>query len=535
MKISSLKLRYIGGLCGVILAVSVALLLYMRLQFNKQLKNELHKRGSSIARNLAEAAIKPIITENHVALQLIINDIMRNEEDIRYIYIISSQQQIIAHSFGTSFPLDLLKLDKPDMKHGPPIVQAFQAEQEPLEDVSATIQQGDFGRVHVGISEELLKSELRDGIRHSAPIVALILLMGGAAAWWVSSKITRPIIALSNNAKMVSEGRLDGVIEVTSRDEIGDLTATFNVMTAELRRRTEEQEQAEHELRLQTILLEDEVAKRQVTQEELAVKQCQLEALNLSLEGRINTALADLRIKDRVMLAQGRQAAMGEMINNIAHQWRQPLNNLGLIVQNIKVDYDCGTLTPEVLTSDVDKVMDTIIFMSQTINDFRSFFNPDNVKKIFSIRHGLTKVIAMIEASLSKQGVQLLVEQQEEGVAVDGYFNEYNQVLLNILNNAKDALLEQTGVKPVISISIGSEEGLAVVRVRDNAGGIPDDIIGQVFDPYFTTKEHGKGSGIGLYMSRIIIEEHFAGTLTAENVDGGAQFTISVPEAKNVL
>jgi signal transduction histidine kinase len=231
------------------------------------------------------------------------------------------------------------------------------------------------------------------------------------------------------------------------------------------------------------------------------------------------------------MLAQGRQAAIGEMINNIAHQWRQPLNNLGLIIQNIKADYDSGRQTPEELTSDVNKVMETIMFMSQTINDFSSFFSPDKVKKIFYISQGLNRVIAMIEASLSKQGIQLIVEQKEEHVAVAGYFNEYNQVLLNLLSNARDALLDKRVDKPVITIRISREEGQGIVQIRDNAGGIPEEIIGQIFDPYFTTKEQGKGSGVGLYMSKTIIQEHFGGTLTAANVGSGAQFTIATPHA----
>jgi C4-dicarboxylate-specific signal transduction histidine kinase len=354
--------------------------------------------------------------------------------------------------------------------------------------------------------------------------------MGSAAAWWVAAKTTQPIIALSNSAKQIANGRLDGVISVRAHGELADLTASFNTMTAELRHRTEMQQQTQAELLLQTELLEGEVAQRQMAQEALTVKQYQLEALNLTLEERINSALEELRIKDRIMLTQGRQAAMGEMINNIAHQWRQPLNNLGLIVQNIQVDHECGSMTTETLATDVNKVMDTIIFMSQTINDFRSFFSPDCVKKVFTIYQSLTNVITMVEASLSKQGVQLLIEQQQDGISVEGYCNEYNQVLLNILNNAKDALLEQSAVKPAILVSIGSENDLAVVRIADNAGGIPDDIIGKVFDPYFTTKENGKGSGIGLYISRTIIEEHFGGTLTVANVDGGAQFTITVPQ-----
>ena len=533
MRPFSLKTKYISGICGLILFVSLALLLYMHAEFNKRLENELHKRSVSIARNLAEASFKPLITEDYITLQLMINDLKQNEEDIRYIYVVAKQQQIVAHTFGRAFPRDLLKFDRPDMKIGKPLVQALQDDQELLDDVSAVIHQSDFGRVHIGLSKEVLKTEQQDMIQRNAPFIGLILLIGSAAAWWFASKITKPIVALSNSVKMVAEGRLDGMIAVSSYDEIGTLTSAFNAMTADLKKRTELQRQTETELRMQTSLLEDEAAELQMAQEELSVKKHQLEALNQSLEDRLNSGLVELRIKDMVMLAQGRQAAMGEMINNIAHQWRQPLNNLGLIVQSIKADYDYGTLTPEVLTGDVDKIMNSIIFMSQTINDFSNFFRPEDVKKTFYIFHGLTKVIAMIEASLSKLDIQLVVDQREEGVAVEGYFNEYNQVLLNLLNNAKDALLEQGVEQPVIKISIAREGGQAVVRMWDNAGGIPDDIIGQIFDPYFTTKKPGKGSGVGLYMSKTIIQEHLGGTLTAANVNGGAQFTITTPHARD--
>ncbi|MGB9079933.1 MAG: ATP-binding protein [Desulfuromonadaceae bacterium] len=531
MRSAPLKTQYIFGICSLILFVSLALLLYVRGEFNKQLEKELHKRGASIARNLAEASIKPIITENYIALQLLINDLKRNEDDIRYIYIVTKHQQVVVHTFSRGFPRDLLKLDRVDMNTVTPLIQTLQTEQGQLEDVSVAIQQSDFGRVHIGISEEMLKADQQGMVLNGAPFIGLILLIGSIGAWLFASKITRPIVALSNNVKKVTAGQLDVVSAVTSHDEIGELTSAFNVMTADLKKKTEQQQQIENKLRMQAALLEEEVADRQMAQEELSVKQCQLETLNSSLEKRIDSALTELRTKDRVMLAQGRQAAMGEMINNIAHQWRQPLNNLGLIVQNIKTDYDLGTLTPEVLTGDVAKVMNTIMFMSQTINDFSNFFRPDNTKKIFCISQSLAKVVAMIEASLSIRGIRLVIEQTEEGVAVEGYFNEYNQVLLNLLNNAKDALLGRGVEQPVITVSISSVDGQAVVRVRDNAGGIPDTIIGQIFDPYFTTKKHGTGSGIGLYMSKNIITEHFGGSLTASNVADGAQFTINTPHA----
>lgn len=528
----SLKTKYIWGICGLILFVSVTLLFYVKAEFNRQLDKELHKRGVSIARNLAEASIKPLITENNVALQLMVNDLKQSEEDVHYIYIISNQQQVVAHTFGRTFPSGLLKLDRPDLLHGGKfLTQPLQLGQEQLEDVSVGIQQGDFGRVHIGVSEEQIQAEQHRILLSNAPIVALILLMGGTGGWWFASRITRPIIALSHSVEMVAKGQLETVIPVNSHDELGELTLAFNSMTEDLRKRTELQTRTENELRLKAAMLEDEIAERQMAQEELAYQQCQLETLNRTLEDRVTHALTQLRIKDRVMLAQGRQAAIGEMINNIAHQWRQPLNNLGLIAQNIKADFDNGTQSAEELTHNVHKMMDTIMFMSHTINDFSSFFSPDKQRTTFYVSQGLAKVIAMIEASLSKQDIQIVIEHIDADVAVEGHFNEYNQVLLNLLNNSKDALTERKVAHPVITVTIAREAGQAVVRIRDNAGGIPDSIIEQIFEPYFTTKELDKGSGIGLYMSETIIKEHFGGIITAANVDGGAEFKITTPHA----
>jgi signal transduction histidine kinase len=185
-----------------------------------------------------------------------------------------------------------------------------------------------------------------------------------------------------------------------------------------------------------------------------------------------------------------------------------------------------GTLTPEEMTDGVDKSMKSIMFMSQTINDFSSFFSIDKAKVTFSVFQGINKVIAMMEASVSKLGITIRVNKVDD-VATEGYFNEYNQVLLNILNNAKDILMERSVSQPVIKITVSSVGTNAIVKIWDNAGGIPDEIIERVFDPYFTTKGQDKGSGVGLYMSKIIIEEHFGGSLTAANVNGGAEFTIS--------
>lgn len=526
MKPIKLKYRYMTGICCLIICVSAALLLFMRHKFIQRMERELHKRGETIARNLAISSVKPILTENRIALQLLVNETKNIEEDLRYIYVVTPHGEILAHTFGRTFPHDLLKLDIPLPPSKKALIQPIKTESEQLEDISVPIHGSDFGRIHVGLSEDAIKMELHNVVIHGLPIVGLILFIGITGSWWFAFKITAPLAKLSESVRKVGSGDFDGSIHIKSHDEIGELSNAFNTMLRQLRELQIEQQQAHDHLSRQAAILAEEVTERQQAQEALAVKQTQLESLNQLLEERVHTAVSELRLKDKIMLAQGRQAAMGEMINNIAHQWRQPLNNLGLIIQGIQSDHEYGSLTSEVMADQSSKAMKTILFMSQTINDFSTFFRSDKTRTTFSAVHGIKKVIAMLEASLSKQGITIQIEVIED-VLIDGYFNEYNQVVLNLLNNAKDILAERLPAAPRITITVTKVTNSAVVTVWDNGGGIPESIIDKIFEPYFSTKEDGKGSGVGLYMSKIIIQEHFGGTLTVRNCNDGAEFTIT--------
>jgi signal transduction histidine kinase len=215
---------------------------------------------------------------------------------------------------------------------------------------------------------------------------------------------------------------------------------------------------------------------------------------------------------------------MGEMINNIAHQWRQPLNLIGLIIQGLP---QCSELTQEELNQEVDKIMNIILHMSQTIDDFRYFFHTGKTRDTFTANQAVTNAVTFITPSLHSKNIRISTTERQSAKIV-GYSNEYSQVLLNILSNAKDVLVERQISDPCISIDIAEENGFSVVTITDNGGGISDDVLPKIFDPYFTTKEKTQGTGIGLYMSKIIIEQHMEGRLTAHNVPGGVAFRIVV-------
>lgn len=278
--------------------------------------------------------------------------------------------------------------------------------------------------------------------------------------------------------------------------------------------------QMEQELFEQTQELEAEITERESAQAEL-------EQLNQSLEERINLTVSDLRRKDQILIQQGRLAAMGEMINNIAHQWRQPLNNVGLIIQSLKFSFDAGDITRDELDRNIEEAMAIIMHMSGTIDDFRNFFRPDKQSKSFPVGKTVRNALDLVSTALASHKIKILLEDDESVTAV-GYQNEYAQVLLNIVSNSRETSIERNISEPVIQIRITCENGRSVVRIKDNCGGIADDVMPWLFDPYFTTRAPDKGIGIGLYMSKVIIEQNMGGILTASNIEDGVEFRIEL-------
>ena len=249
--------------------------------------------------------------------------------------------------------------------------------------------------------------------------------------------------------------------------------------------------------------------------------------LSETLEVRVKEAVEELEQKNRMLILQSRQAIMGEMMSNIAHQWRQPLNMLGLLAQELQFTRDLGTLTSKTVDANVKKTMEIIQHMSRTIDDFRYFFRPEKQKIRFRVLDVLEKTLSLLEATF--EAYRINTETVAAGdPALEGYPNEYSQVLLNILTNAKDAFLLRDVAEPKIVIRVDREGDRSVVTITDNAGGIPEEIIDKIFDPYFTTKGPEQGTGVGLFMSKTIIEKNMGGALSARNTGGGAEFRIKV-------
>lgn len=270
-----------------------------------------------------------------------------------------------------------------------------------------------------------------------------------------------------------------------------------------------------------------DISDRRRAEDALAEKRRELEELNRSLEERIAGAVDDLRRKDQMLILQDRRAVMGEMINNIAHQWRQPLNLLGLHIQELPLYYSMGEFSQEYLGKKVQKSMELVQQMSATIDDFRNFFKPDKRTVTFGLNQVIASTVSMVAESYREQQISITFDSEGDPTT-NGYPNQYSQVLLNILMNARDALVENSVVDGRILIRSFGEAAHSVVTISDNAGGVSDKIMDRIFDPYFTTRGPDKGTGIGLFMSKTIIEKSMGGRLTVKNINGGAEFRIQV-------
>jgi signal transduction histidine kinase len=220
---------------------------------------------------------------------------------------------------------------------------------------------------------------------------------------------------------------------------------------------------------------------------------------------------------------------MGEMIGNIAHQWRQPLNALGLVLQNINLEHQLGTLDDEFMQRSVDKGTKLTQTMSKTIDDFRDFFKPNRQREYFKIVDSIKSSIDLVESSFEHNNIKIKTDLDEH-IKLSGHSNEFSQVVLNILSNAKDVLIDRNIKDKEVQISTFQKENNIFIEISDNAGGIPKGVIEKIFEPYFSTKEEGKGTGIGLYMSKTIVEENMDGKLSVRNNDNGAVFTIMIPK-----
>jgi signal transduction histidine kinase len=246
--------------------------------------------------------------------------------------------------------------------------------------------------------------------------------------------------------------------------------------------------------------------------------------------------LTELKYRDKLISEQAKLVAMGEMIGNIAHQWRQPLSAISTAASGIKLQKEFNLLTDELLDESLDGIVRSSMHLSQTINDFRDFIQGDKEMVKFNLEENLRKDLYIVEGMLKNYDIHVSLQCQKT-IELNNYKNELTQAILNIIDNSKDALLEKNVKDKYIFIHTYELLDEAVIEIYDNAKGISDDVMNKIFEPYFTTKHKSQGTGLGLYMTHQIIEKSMGGTISVSNITyeynnhhfKGACFKITLP------
>jgi signal transduction histidine kinase len=250
---------------------------------------------------------------------------------------------------------------------------------------------------------------------------------------------------------------------------------------------------------------------------------------------KFNDYKKELEKQQNILYQQSKMASMGEMIGNIAHQWRQPLSTITTASTGILLEEEMGILQKQTLKEYLNKINKSAQYLSKTIDDFRNFFNPEKVKNYFFLSNAFETALELLSAQFNSQNIKII--KIIENVEINSYENELIQALINILNNARDELKDKDLPNKLIFISSSKNENEVIIKIKDNAGGIAKEHINKIFEPYFTTKHKSQGTGIGLYMTEEIIVRHLKGEIEVKNDEFvyenssyiGAEFTIKIP------
>ncbi len=323
----------------------------------------------------------------------------------------------------------------------------------------------------------------------------------------------------------------DIIIDVSNKDELGQMATSINAEIGFVKKELEKN----YLLIDQVIFILQEIKNNKsnnrltanTDSKEFNLLKDLINEMIDNLEYKVQTQIDERMNQEKLLIQQSKLAEMGNMIGNIAHQWRQPLSEINAIILELQLSARFKSVDENYVVEQIDECFKITEYMSRTISDFQNFFRPSKEKESFSVLEACTRATSIISSSLKFYNIKLVFDSKDD-MEILGYPNEFAQALLNLLSNAKDILIEREIKNPEITLKIKRGKKYTLISVEDNAKGIKEENINKVFDPYYTTKHAKQGTGIGLYMTKTIIENNMNGFVNVRNSESGALFTIKI-------
>lgn len=475
----TLRRQLIVGVAAVHAVMMAVFVWDMTIRNKEMLLERQAEQGFALAQTLATSAAGWLAANDLAGLQELAVSQKRYPE-LQFAMLLDRQGKVLAHTDRTKIGMYLqdmpLQIREAAMHRSAALVDVM---------APAMVAGRNVGWVRVGIGQRLAGERLAAITRNGIWYSVIAILIGSICAWLLANRITGRLATIQSVMAQVRGGDKSARVSLEGADEAAELASGFNNM-------------------LETV-----------------------ENLHNQQEQRIAEEVSANRAKDHLMAQQARFAAMGEMLSNIAHQWRQPLNNIAIITQNIRFDFEDSALTAESCDRYVSTSLQIIKEMSQTISSFGQFYKPDSEPEFFRLKQAIAEVIQLVRGELDSLGIKI-EHCVETECGIVAHRKEFLQVLLHLLQNSKEALLKNRPSDRWIKVDCRGDEQLIQITISDNGGGIPPDKIEKIFDPYYTSKFKSQGAGMGLYLSKLLVEQHLEGRISVSNIEEGAEVLLEL-------
>ncbi|RXJ67147.1 hypothetical protein CRV08_11185 [Halarcobacter ebronensis] len=518
---------FISMFLAILFFSSIFSIYYITSQ-KKEIIKSLEQEAKSIAQILIYSMSDAIVLDDNSYIVEFNYDFLSHHELLNSIVIEKNNKYFIINkdkwSYETNIDASMKSLEKDNSVYKMMVDPSSKI--EVFHYVTPIIISGSsWGHIHLSFSLKQFHKKIENMYYSFFTFFVILLVIIFLISFFIARSFSKPIISLNEVANEISKGNLGLRSFNNNSDEIGHLSKSFNMMISKI-------ESSQKELKDSYEKLEDRVEERTLelnkTNKMLEDKTHELEQLNQVLDKKVKEEVEKRAKQEKLLMHQSRLAAMGEMIGNIAHQWRQPLSMITTAASGMKVEKEFGLSNNESELNKIEVIIKTSNYLSNTIEDFSNFFKPNKHKETFHIEDKLQQSLELVASSLKFHHI-IVEEDLDKTIEIKGFPNEYAQAILNILTNSKDVLVQRKIKNPTIFIKLYKDNNYAVLEIEDNAGGIDEKIIDKIFEPYFTTKHKYQGTGIGLYMSKMIVEENMQGKLGVENSKHGALFKIKIP------